>query len=65
MSDPSVIDHLRRDLVLIRDGLIARLARKIDGDDLVLLGGVGGAIAALDQAAAEAAVADQGEEGAG
>ena len=54
MTDIAIIDRLRRDLVALRAGIIARLGRKLDGDDIVLLGGVACAIFALDQAAAEA-----------
>jgi hypothetical protein len=39
----------------MRDGLIRRLANRIDGDDVVLLGAVGSALVALDQAIAETA----------
>jgi hypothetical protein len=54
-ADPAAVDRLRADLVKMRDGLIDRLARKIDGDDLALLGTVGSALVALDQAIAAAA----------
>jgi hypothetical protein len=42
-------ERLRTQLVEMREMLIERLATKIEGGDLALLGSVGAALAALDQ----------------
>ena len=42
------LDRLRDRLRDMRDGLIERLAQRIDGGDLALLGSVGAALRAVD-----------------
>jgi hypothetical protein len=43
-----VLDRLHAVLLAMCDGLVERLAVRIDGGDLALLGSVGGALAAVE-----------------
>ena len=48
MSDGASLGHLRTQLVHMRNELVERLARRMDGSQLALLGSVGSALEAVD-----------------
>jgi hypothetical protein len=52
------LERLQATLVDMRDGLVVRLAERIDGGDLALLGSVGGALRVVDDLLRE----DKGDE---